>query len=113
MMYWMSAVDYPVRIGGKPYFSWPAFIPITFELFVLLAALATFGGMIKLCGLGKWHSPLQDSGVMLDVVTTRLGVYLEADDELFTEDGAKALLEDAGCKDIRTVREFLDEGEGA
>ena len=43
MMYWMSAVDYPIRIGGKEYFSWPAFIPITFEGFVLFAAPATFG----------------------------------------------------------------------
>ena len=60
MQWWMSAVDYPVRIGGKEYFSWPAFIPVTFEVFTLLAAISTFVAMIILCKLGRWHSPLHD-----------------------------------------------------
>ena len=110
MQWWMSAVDYPVRIGGKPYFSWPAFIPITFELFTLLAAISTFVGMIVLCKLARWHSPLHDSGVMIEVTTSRHGVVLESADELFTEDGARSLLEEAGCKDIRPLYEFTDDG---
>ena len=103
MMYWMSAVDYPVRIGGKPYFSWPAFVPITFEAFVLFAGLATMGGMIALTKLGSWASPLHDNDVMHEVTSSRLGVVLDADDENFGEDSARDLLEAAGCQDVRVL----------
>ena len=112
MQWWMSAVAYPVRIGGKPFFSWQAFIPITFELFVLFAAISTFVGMIILCKLAKWHSPLHDSGVMEAVTTTRYGVVLESEDALFTVDGARALLEETGCKDVRPLYEFVETNEG-
>jgi len=112
MQWWMSAVDYPVRIGGKPLFSWPAFVPITFELFVLFAALATMGGMIALCKLGTWASPLHDSGVMVEVTTHRHGVVLDADDPKFSEADARALLESTGCRDIRTLYETLSDGDG-
>jgi len=112
MQWWMSAVDYPVRIGGKPLFSWPAFVPITFELFVLLASVSTFVGMIVLCKLAKWHSPLHDSGVMVEVTTSRHGVVLESADALFTEDGAHLLLMETGCTDIRPLYEFVESDEG-
>lgn len=112
MQWWMSAVDYPVRIGGKEFFSWPAFVPITFELFVLLAAVSTFVGMIVLCKLARWHSPLHDSGVMKEVTTRRHGVVLAADDALFTEAGARSLLEGTGCKDVRPLYEFIESDGG-
>lgn len=109
MQWWMSVVDYPVRIGGKPLFSWPAFVPITFEFFVLFAALATMGGLFVLCKLGRWHSPLHDSGVMEQVTSRRFGVVLDAEDEKFTEENAKALLAKAGCVDIQPVIEYVEE----
>ncbi len=111
MQWWMSAVDYPVRIGGKPLFSWPAFVPITFELFVLLAALATFGAMLVFCRLGRWHSPLNDSGVMSEVTSTRFGVVLDAGDDKFTEGSARTLLEQTGCADIRPLYENDEDDE--
>ena len=112
MQWWMSAVDYPVRIGGKEYFSWPAFIPITFEVFTLLAAISTFVGMFILCKLGRWHSPLHDSGVMVEVTTSRHGVVLGSDDALFSEESARALLEGTGCTDVRPLYEFVETDEG-
>jgi hypothetical protein len=48
---WTSAVDWPINVGGKPYASWPAFIPIMFELTVLLGGLSTAGFMFLLNGL--------------------------------------------------------------
>lgn len=58
-MEWYSAVvSYPINQGGRPYHSWPAFIPVTFELAVLGAALATFCGMLALNGLPKLYHPL-------------------------------------------------------
>src|SRR5689334_10808331 len=48
---WTSAVDWPLNIGGKPFISLPAFIPITFELTVLFGGLATVGALFYVCGL--------------------------------------------------------------
>lgn len=49
--YWTSAVDWPINVGGKPYNSWPAFVPIMFELTVLFAGLCTVGAMFAFNGL--------------------------------------------------------------
>jgi hypothetical protein len=51
--YWTRAIDYPLNAGGKPLHAWPAFVPITFELTVLSAALAIFVGLFWLCRLPR------------------------------------------------------------
>jgi hypothetical protein len=56
--YWTSAVDYPMNIGGKPYNSWPAFIPVLFECTVLFAAFAAAIGMFMLNGLPQPYHPV-------------------------------------------------------
>lgn len=48
LQYWTSVVDWPLNIGGKPFNSWPAFVPVMFEATVLFAGLATVGGMFIL-----------------------------------------------------------------
>ncbi len=53
MQYYIAAIDYPINVGGRPLYSWPAFVPILFELTVLLAALAAFFGTLYLCGFPK------------------------------------------------------------
>jgi hypothetical protein len=103
MQWWMSAVDYPIRIGGKPLFSWPAYVPITFELFVLFAAVTTIVVTTYLCRLWRWSSPLHESGVMADVVTSRFAIVLSADDQRYARDLAWKLLEKSGCLDIRDL----------
>src|SRR5579872_3073011 len=51
LQYWAMALSYPVNAGGRPLHSWPAFIPVTFELTILCSALATVLGMLALNGL--------------------------------------------------------------
>jgi hypothetical protein len=58
MQYWMSAVDYPLNIGGKPYHSWPAFIVITFEMTILFAGVSAVLGMLALNGLPMPYHPV-------------------------------------------------------
>ncbi len=58
MQYYSMAIDFTFNVGGRPYNSWPVFIPITFEVLILVGALAAFLGMILLNGLPRPHHPV-------------------------------------------------------
>ena len=58
MQYWTMAVDYPFNAGGRPHNSWPAFIPVTFEVFILVASFSAFLGMLFLNGLPRPNHPV-------------------------------------------------------
>jgi hypothetical protein len=79
---------------------------------VLFAAIATFGAMVLLCRLGRWHSPLHDSGIMVEIVRDRYAVVVEADDPAYSEAELRSLLEETGCRDIRPLVD-TDDDDGA
>ena len=106
----LSVWHYPIRIGGKALFSWPAFVPIYFELFVLCAAVATMGALFHFCRLGRWHSPLHDSDIMKEITGHRFAIVVEKKDERYEE--ARRLLEESGCEDIRPLME-IQEGDAS
>jgi Protein of unknown function (DUF3341) len=58
MQWYLVGVDFPINVGGRPPHSPPAFIPVTFELGVLFAALAIFFGLFKLWGMPRLHHPV-------------------------------------------------------
>lgn len=85
-MYWTMSIDYPMVIGGKPFFALPAFIPVTFEVTVLLATLATVIGMITFFfKFPENDHPLHDTEYMKKVSRDHFGIVIEANDKKFDE----------------------------
>lgn len=93
MQYYIAAVDFPTNIGGRPLYSWPAFIPILFELTVLFAACAAFFGMLALCGFPRPHFPLFNSPRFSGVSSGHFYLCIEARDAQFRLTNATQLLE--------------------
>jgi hypothetical protein len=83
MQYWSMAVDYPINVGGRPYNSWPVFIPITFEVMVLVAAFAAFFGMLFLNGLPRPHHPVFNEPRFVRASQDRFFLCIEATDVHF------------------------------
>ena len=93
-MYWTMSVDYRIVIGGKPFFALPAFIPVTFEVTVLLATVSTVVAMIALFfRLPDNKHPLHDTNYMKSVSADKFGVVIEAEDALFDEKSVKDFLD--------------------
>ncbi len=98
-MYWAMSVDYPMVIGGKPYFALPAFIPITFEFTVLLAALSTvFGMIIAFFNLPYNNHPIHDTDYMKSVSVDKFGIIILAEDPAFNENKVLELFNNLGAK---------------
>jgi mono/diheme cytochrome c family protein len=85
-MYWSMSVDYPLVIGGKPFFAFPALVPITFEVTVLLATLSTVIAMIALFfRLPDNKHPLHDTNYMKSVSADKFGLVIESSDVKFNQ----------------------------
>src|SRR5689334_6224953 len=81
---WYTAVfDYPINSGGRPLNSWPMFIPATFELAVLGAALAAFGGMLAFNGLPRLRHPVFDTPDFDLASRNRFFLCVRSDDPAF------------------------------
>ena len=86
LMWWTMTVDYPMVIGGKPYFSLPAFIPVTFEVTVILATISTVVAMFAFFfGLPRNTHALHDTDYMKKVSRDHYGIVIEAIDPKFDE----------------------------
>lgn len=86
LQWWVSVVAYPLNIGGRPLNSWPTFIPVTFELTILSAALFAVLGMLALNGLPRPHHPLFAIPAFDHASTDGFFLCIEARDPQFDRD---------------------------
>lgn len=93
LQWWTSTVDYPWIIGGKPFFSIPANIPIMFELTVLAAAVTCFGAMLVLNKLPLHSHPLDRSSRFARVTDDRFFALIQASDPKFDARATAGLLQ--------------------
>jgi len=92
MQYYSMAINYAFNVGGRPYNSWPVYIPITFEALILVGAFSAFLGMMFLNGLPQPHHPVFNVPQFGRSSQDRFFLCIEAADPQF---------------DRRTTAEFL------
>jgi mono/diheme cytochrome c family protein len=106
--WWANGVDYPFVISGKPFWSLPANIPITFELTVLFASLTAVFGMLALNKLPRPAHPLDLKKRFERSTNDRFYVLVQASDPVFDEQDTRALLEGSGALAVEAVPEDIE-----
>lgn len=105
MEYFMNAVDYPYIISGKPFASWPAFIPVAFELTVLFAAFTTVFAMLGLNGLPKFSNPVFTNPKFDRTTDDRFFLWVDSRDKYFNGDKVQSLLGETDPLSVEEVKE--------
>lgn len=109
LMTWVTLVEYPLVIGGKPFWSWPAFVPIAFELTVLLASVLSVVAMIVIYfKFPNTGHPLHDTPYMKRVSSDMFGIHIQATDPRFDEKNIRESFSRLGAKHIEAVHYDLD-----
>jgi len=94
LQWYAAVIDYPINIGGRPLHSWPAFIPATFEVTILGAAVAAVLAMLVLNGLPQLYHPLFEVEEFELASRNRFFLCLPARDPVFAPGPARDLLEE-------------------
>ncbi|MBI2221148.1 MAG: DUF3341 domain-containing protein [Acidobacteria bacterium] len=98
--YWVSAVAYPLNIGGRPHASWPSFIPVAFETTILCAAFAAVFGMLALNGLPMPYHPVFNAPRFSAATRDRFFLVVEATDPKFDRMQTRKLFDDLHAREV-------------
>lgn len=95
--WWASSQDWALIIGGKPFWSLPAFVPVMFELTILFGALSSVGALIMLCGLPKVDPPIIDPAL----TSHKFGIFVPTDAAGFNQVGLEKIFRDNGAVEVK------------
>jgi hypothetical protein len=101
--YWASAIDYPLNIGGRPLLSWPSFIPVTFEMTILVAAFVAVLGMLGLNGLPMPYHPVFNVPRFEYASRNRFFLCIESSDPMFDKVTTGQFLESLAPREVCEV----------
>ncbi len=100
---WTAAVNYPFNIGGKPYFSWPNFIPVAYELTILFAAFTAGLSMLILNGLPRYHHSIFNTPRFERASSDLFFLCIEARDGKYDAEETTQFLENLGAQLVSEV----------
>jgi hypothetical protein len=103
LQWWVHTVASPLVISGKPFFTWPAFIPVTFEVAILFGALGAVFGMFALNRLPMHHHPLFQSRVFERASDDTFFISIESWDPRFDAAATGKLLESLGARSVELL----------
>ena len=103
MQYYVTVWEFPINIGGRPLHSWPAYIIITFELTILVAAISAVMGLLALCGLPMLYHPAFNVPRFALASRNRFFLCIEATDPLFAARATSEFLETLEAKEVSEV----------
>ena len=103
LQYWASTTAYPINVGGRPMNSWPMFIPVTFELTILVAALSAVLGMLALNGLPQPYHPVFNVPRFALASRNRFFLCIMSRDPRFDRDRTRHFLESTGAREVSDV----------
>ena len=103
LQWFASSYDYPIVISGKPYFSWQAYMIITFVMMVLGGALASLLGMFHLNRMPTYNHPLFNSEIFKKATDDGFFISIESADELYDNDNTVKFLKSIGGLDIEVI----------
>lgn len=108
-IFWVNTIDYPQVIGGKPFFSMPAYVPLMFEVTVLLGAVGTVASMLIFFFKFPNNShPLHDTDYIKDVSSNKFGITIESIDPNFNIEDIKALFNKLGASKVEEIYHEAD-----